>query len=65
MDTFPAFNSYYEKLLATEDDGFVLVTLDFLLFDEASFFCPDAFKQNGCGLVVGILRYKFALYRPL
>ena len=72
-------SSYYEKfaspcgeylliigiVLTTVDYGCVLVTFDFLLLDQAFFLLANLIKQNACGFVIGVLRYKFSLYRPL
>ena len=52
-------------VLTTVDNRCVLVTLDFLLLDQAFFLLTNLIKQNACRFVIGVLRYKFSLYRPL
>ena len=39
--------------------------LDFSFLYESFFLCTDAFEQNGCRLVVRVLRYKFPMYRKV
>ena len=48
-------------ILTTEDDGFLLVSLDFALLDEFLFLCTDALQQDGSRLVVWVLWYKLAM----
>ena len=48
-----------------EDGGVVLVGFDFFVFYEALFFGFDAVEECSGRLIVGVLRYKFALYRLL
>ena len=48
-------------ILTTEDDGFLLVSLDFALLDEFFFLCTDALQQDGSRLVVWVLWYKLAM----
>ena len=45
-------------ILTTEDDGFLLVTLDFPLFDEFFFLCSDVFQKCRSRFVVWILWHK-------
>ena len=42
-------------ILTTEDDRFLLVTLEFALLDELFFLCPNAFQQDGGRFVSGVL----------
>lgn len=52
-------------IITTVNDRFVFIFLDFLFLDQSSFFGSDTFKKYRCRFVIRILRYKFALYRPL
>jgi len=52
-------------VLTTVNYGCVFVSLDFLFFDQAFFLLANLIKQNACRFVIGVLRYKFSLYRPL
>lgn len=45
-------------ILTTEDDGFLLVTLDFTLSDELFFLCSDAFQKDRGRFVIRVLRDK-------
>ena len=47
-------------ILTTEDDGFLLVTLDFACLYQLFFLCSDAFQKNRRRLIGRILRYKLA-----
>ena len=52
-------------VLTTVNNRCVLITLDFLLLNQAFFLLANLIKQNACRFVIRVLRYKFALYRPL
>ena len=49
------------RIIPSENDGFVLVLLDFALLDEPLFFRPDTLQQSLCRLVRRVLRYQLAL----
>ena len=49
------------RIIPSENDGFVLVLLDFTFLDEPLFFRPDMFQQSLCRLVRRVLRYQLAL----
>ena len=38
---------------------------DFAIFDKAFFLGTDALEEHRCRLVVGVLRYKFTMYRKV
>ena len=38
---------------------------DFAFFDKAFFLGTDAFEEHRCWLIVGVLRYKFTMYRKV
>ena len=40
-------------------------TFDFTFLDKAFFLGTDALEEHGCGLIVGVLRYKFTMYRKV
>ena len=47
-------------ILATEDDGFLLVTLNLTLLDEFFFLCTDTLQQDRGRFIIRILWYKLA-----
>ena len=38
---------------------------DFAFFDKAFFLGTDALEEHRCWLIVGVLRYKFTMYRKV
>ncbi len=48
-------------IITLEDDRIVLIFFDFTFFYQPLLFGADAFEQYGRGLVIRILRNKFAL----
>ena len=52
-------------VFTTVNNGCVLITLDFLLLNQAFFLLTNLFKQTLAGSSLGVLRYKFSQYRPL
>ena len=48
-------------ILTTEDDGFLLLPLDFALLDEFFFLYTDALQQDGSRFVIRVLWYKLAM----
>ena len=49
------------RIIPSENDRFVLVLFDFVLFDEPLLFRPDTLQQSLCRLVRRVLRYQLAL----
>ena len=52
-------------VITTVNNGCVLITLDFLLFDHAFFLLTNLFKQYACRFVIRGLRYKFFPVSPI
>ena len=40
-------------------------TFDFTFLDKSFFLGTDALEEHGCWLIVGVLRYKFTMYRKV
>ena len=40
-------------------------TFDFTFLDKAFFLGTDALEEHRCWLIVGVLRYKFTMYRKV
>ena len=53
------------RIIPFENDGFVLILLDFSCLDKLLLFSSDAFKKNGSRFIVWALGYKLALYSLL
>ena len=53
------------RIIPSENDRFVLVLFDFVLFDEPLLFRPDTLQQSLCRLVRRVLRYQLAPGLPL
>lgn len=51
---------YNIVILTFEDNGFLLVTFDFALFDEFFFLCSDTFQKSRSWLIIWILWNKLS-----
>ncbi|CUQ25633.1 Uncharacterised protein [Flavonifractor plautii] len=49
------------RIIPSENDRFVLVTLDFASLNQLFFLSTNAFQKDGSRFVRGVLRNKFSL----